>query len=59
LHIRTVAAILMWLVVILLLLNAALRLSLIFWISITLLIVAVLFYFAPTIFQRRKRDKVS
>ncbi len=44
----------MWLVVVLLLLNAALKLNWLFWICITLLIVAVLVYFSPRIKRAQK-----
>jgi len=44
----------MWLVVALLLLNAALKLNWLFWISITLLIVAVLIYFVPRMKRAQK-----
>jgi len=56
LHIRTVAAILMWLIVILLILNNYFRSGWIFWIAIAAMIITVLVYFSP---QLRKRYRPS
>ncbi|MEJ2241689.1 MAG: hypothetical protein P8Y18_06070 [Candidatus Bathyarchaeota archaeon] len=53
-HVRTIAAIIVWTVVILLLLNRAFRLDWITPLSIGLTIVAVLIYFSPRF--RKKKD---
>ncbi|MEJ2280871.1 MAG: hypothetical protein P8X97_03015 [Candidatus Bathyarchaeota archaeon] len=55
-HVRTVAAIIVWIVVILLLLNRALRLDWITPFSIGLTIVAVIIYFSPR-FRKKKTPK--
>ncbi len=47
LHVRTLAAIIMWIVVALLVLNMILRSGTILFISIAMLLVAVLVYFIP------------
>jgi ABC-type bacteriocin/lantibiotic exporter with double-glycine peptidase domain len=56
LHVRTVAAIIVWFVVIILLLNRALRLDWITPISIVLTVAAVLIYFSPR-FRKKKNQK--
>jgi len=56
LHVRTVAAIIVWFVVIILLLNRALRLDWITPISIVLTVAAVLIYFSPR-FRKKKIKK--
>jgi len=53
-HIRTVAAILMWLVVVLLILNSYFRSVWIFLLAIAAIITIVLIYFSP---QLRKRTR--
>lgn len=53
-HIRTIAAIIVWIVVALLLLNRLLRSGWILPISIVLTVIAVLIYFSPRL--RRKQS---
>ncbi|PVX27178.1 MAG: hypothetical protein CW716_03675 [Candidatus Bathyarchaeum sp.] len=53
-HIKTVAAILVWLVVVLLLLNNAIRSEWILPIGIVLTIIAVLAYFSPRLKKGKK-----
>ena len=55
-HVRTIAAIIVWIVVILLLLNRAIRLDWITPLSIGLTIVAVIIYFSPR-FRKKKNPK--
>jgi DNA integrity scanning protein DisA with diadenylate cyclase activity len=56
-HIRTVAAILMLFVVVLLILNKFLRLEWMWLLSIAMMIIAVLIYFIPRL--RKFRDHVA
>ena len=56
-HVRTVAAILVWLVVALLLLNRLLRSEWILPISIALTVIAVLIYFSPRLKKEAKSQK--
>jgi hypothetical protein len=57
-HVRTVAAILVWLVVALLLLNRALNSELILSTSIVITVIAVLLYFSPRLLKNNtKPDK--
>jgi hypothetical protein len=51
LHIRTVSAILIWVVVALLLVNSYFKSELIFLISIAILVIAVLVYFIPRLMK--------
>lgn len=56
-HIRTVAAIIGWVVVALLLLNRVLMSQWVLPISIALTIIAVLVYFSPRLRKEKKSDK--
>ncbi|MCJ7721797.1 hypothetical protein MUO98_05265 [Candidatus Bathyarchaeota archaeon] len=56
-HIRTVAAIISWVVVALLLLNRVLMSQWVLPISIALTIIAVLVYFSPRLRKEKKSDK--
>lgn len=53
-HIKTVAAILVWVVVVLLLLNNMLKSDVIMPIGITLTIIAVVAYFSPRLKKGKK-----
>jgi cell division protein FtsW (lipid II flippase) len=57
LHIRTVAAIMVWFVVVLLFLNRLLRSEWITPIAIVLTVIAVLVYFSPRLRKGTKSDK--
>jgi len=57
LHVRTVAAILVWFVVALLLLNRFFRSEWILPIAIVLTVIAVLVYFSPRIRKNTKPDR--
>jgi len=56
-HVRTVAAILVWFVVALLLLNRLLRSEWILPISIVLTVIAVLVYFSPRLRKNKKSQR--
>ena len=56
-HIRTVAAIMVWFVVVLLFLNRLLRSEWITPIAIVLTVIAVLVYFSPRLRKGTKTDK--
>ena len=56
-HVRTVAAILVWFVVALLLLNRFFRSEWILPISIVLTVIAVLVYFSPRVRKNTKKQK--
>jgi len=56
-HVRTVAVILMWLVVVLLILNSYFKSGWIFLIAIATIITTVLIYFSPQLRERYKSTK--
>lgn len=52
-HVRTIAAIIAWAVVALLLVNSFFRSELILLVAIVLMVIAFLFYFSPRIIKNR------